>query len=258
MREDPFSTPNTPPLFLLHHHHPPTQSNPHWQCAAPHLSSLLLLFISLSRPHTYRPSGFSLYTLAHMHAFTFGYFVCTLLYFFPSFPFSSSLLRHLEVLHVYGGRFTCGHIQTKTDTGPIFSALQYRCVGSGHLGPQMEQKVCVFLCVDMCLCGLGLRAKLKVGVRGWGPVVETPSRELGIYGESGKNIPTVINQTSVTQMTRNNGSFSIHVTVSPPPHSHVPPTCATAPLALTARCPMRLARRSPSEIVIPSWLIGSL
>lgn len=193
-----------------------------------------------------------------MHAFTFGYFVCTLLYFFPSFPFSSSLLRHLEVLHVYGGRFTCGHIQTKTDTGPIFSALQYRCVGSGHLGPQMEQKVCVFLCVDMCLCGLGLRAKLKVGVRGWGPVVETPSRELGIYGESGKNIPTVINQTSVTQMTRNNGSFSIHVTVSPPPHSHVPPTCATAPLALTARCPMRLARRSPSEIVIPSWLIGSL
>ncbi|KAA8587231.1 hypothetical protein FQN60_016093, partial [Etheostoma spectabile] len=41
----------------------------------------------------------------------------------------------------------------------------------------------------------GRRAKLKSkGSRMGGPVVETPSRELGISGESGKNIPTVINQ----------------------------------------------------------------
>lgn len=42
--------------------HPPAQSNLLWQRAAPRLSSPLLLFDSLGRPHTYRPSGFSLYT----------------------------------------------------------------------------------------------------------------------------------------------------------------------------------------------------
>ncbi len=52
----------------------------------------------------------------------------------------------------------------------------------------------VCLCVDVCLCSIGLRAKCNVGVWSWGPVVETPSTELGISGESGKNIPTVINQ----------------------------------------------------------------
>ena len=139
LREDPFSTPSTahpppPPLLppppppppphpLFHHHHPPTQSNPHWQCAAPHLSSLLLLFISLSRPRTYRPSGFSLCTPAHMQAFTFGYFVCTLLHFFPSVPFSSPLLATWRCCMCNEGRFTCAHIQIKTDPGPIFGAL---------------------------------------------------------------------------------------------------------------------------------------
>lgn len=59
-------------------------------------------------------------------------------------------------------RLKCVHIQTETDPGPIFSALQYRCVGSSHLGPQMEQKASV--CVDVCFCGVGLRAKIKVGV----------------------------------------------------------------------------------------------
>lgn len=46
----------------------------------------------------------------------------------------------------------------------------------------------------MCLCVTGLRAKLKVQLRNWGPVVETPFREVGISRESGKNIPMVINQ----------------------------------------------------------------
>ena len=50
------------------------------------------------------------------------------------------------------GRFTCAHIQIKTDPGPIFGALQYRCVGSGHLGPQREQKVSVCVCFCVCRC----------------------------------------------------------------------------------------------------------
>lgn len=144
-----FQHPTPAPLFsfsLSYHRHPPTQSNPHWQCAAPHLSSLLLLFISLSRPHTYRPPGFSLYTLAHMHTFTFGYFVCTLLYFFPSLPLFLSVLdtwKYIRVRQVYMCK------QQQQQTRPIFSVLQYRCVGSSHLGPQTEHKVSVCLCVCM-------------------------------------------------------------------------------------------------------------
>lgn len=67
LKEDPFSTPNTnqPPAPPLCHHHPPTQSNLLWQRVAPRRSSPLLLFDSLGRPHTYRPSGFSLYTLTN-------------------------------------------------------------------------------------------------------------------------------------------------------------------------------------------------
>lgn len=87
------------------------------------------------------------------------------------------------------------YIQAKTHTGPIFNGLQYRCVGSSHLGPQMGTKSkCACMCVSVCSCGVGLRAKLKVGVRGLVLVVQTPSRELGLSGESGKNLPTVINQ----------------------------------------------------------------
>lgn len=97
-REDPFSAPNTntppaPPLPSATATHPPAQSNPHWQRAAPRLSSPLLLFDSLSRPHTYRPSGFSLYTHTNVciyiwlllsyfitfhHYWTLGERVCTL------------------------------------------------------------------------------------------------------------------------------------------------------------------------------------
>lgn len=57
--------------------------------------------------------------------------------------------------------------------------------------------MCFCLCVRMCACVvLGLGAKPILGVRGWGSVVGTPSRELGISGESGKNISMVINQNS--------------------------------------------------------------
>lgn len=56
--------------------------------------------------------------------------------------------------------------------------------------------MCVSVGVDVCLCGAGRMAKLKVGVCGMGACcgVETPSRELRISRESGKNIPMVINQ----------------------------------------------------------------
>lgn len=84
--------------------------------------------------------------------------------FLPVLSVLFIIITHLEVQCVY----VSVHIQTKTDTGPIFSALEYRCVGSSQLGPQMEQKgsvcVCVSVCVDVCLCTIGLRSKLKVGV----------------------------------------------------------------------------------------------
>ena len=59
-----------------------------------------------------------------------------------------------------------------------------------------KSKKCVCVCVSVCVCQCvfvqrRLGAKLKVGVQSWGPVVEIPSRELGISGESTK---TVINQ----------------------------------------------------------------
>ena len=54
--------------------------------------------------------------------------------------------------------------------------------------------VCVSVCVDVCLCCVGPWAKLKVGFEAGGPLWRPPSGELGISRESGKNIPTVINQ----------------------------------------------------------------
>lgn len=76
--EDPF-------LSAPHPKHPPTQSDPHWQRAAPRLSCLLLLFITLGRLHTYRPPGFSLYALTtHAQIYIYTLFV---LHFIPSNPF---------------------------------------------------------------------------------------------------------------------------------------------------------------------------
>lgn len=92
-----------------------------------------------------------------------------------------------------------------------------------------------------------------------GDLCANPPREsCDSQGRVGKTFRPSSIKTLVTQMTRNNGAFSIHVTVSPPPRCHVPPTCAAAPLAFAIRRPMRLARWSPSEIVVPSRLIGPL
>lgn len=113
-------------------------------------------------------------------------------------------------------------------------------MGSCHLGPPSGTKS---VCVDVCFCGLGLRAKLKVVVRGWGPVVETPSRELGISGESGKNIPTVINQNLADTNDQKQQSV-LHpchrVTSAPQP-------CPTH----LRRCPIG-PRRTPPDAIGPS------
>lgn len=167
--------------------HPPNQI---FTCNALLLISLLCFFCSsLSATHTPSVPRAFLFTLTHMHAFTFGYFVCTLLYFFLSFPFYSSLSD--------SWRYSiCAHTAYKQKhTQGLYLMLYITDVWAAAIwGPKWEQKASVRVCVSVCSCGVGLRAKLKVGVWGLGLVVKTPSRELGLSGESGKNIPTVINQ----------------------------------------------------------------
>lgn len=171
----------------LHGRHPPTQSNLHLQCTTPHLSSLLLLS-SLSATHTPSVPRAFLFTLTHMHAFTFGYFVCTLLYFFLVFYVLLVIIWLLEMQCLYKCRFTCAHTGHMQD---LYLMLYITDVwAAATWGPEWEQKASM----RVFSYGAGLRAKLKVGVWGLGLVVKTPSRELGLSGESGKNIPMVINQ----------------------------------------------------------------
>jgi len=119
-------------------------------------------------------------------------------------------------------------------------------------GPKWNKK-----CVRVCLSGSGLRAKLKVGVRGWGPLWKPPPESWESQGRVGKTSRRSSIKTLVTQMTRNKRAFSIRVTVSPPPHRHVPPTCAAAPKALAVLRALRLVHRPPErnrDPLLANWV----
>lgn len=136
MREDPFSTPNTP------RHTPPPPTHPIKSSLAMRCSSSLFpaSFVHLSQPPTHLPSLglFSLHsrTCTNLHLAT-SYVVL----FLPVLYVVFTTKRLLEMLCECECGFTCACILTHT--WPIFSALQYRCVGSSHLWPQMKQNVCV-------------------------------------------------------------------------------------------------------------------
>lgn len=156
-------------------------------------------------------------------------------HFFSSCPFLCSFLSLIETnkrmlfVSAIETALRCAHVNRNRLWGSILSAVQYRCVGSSHLVPQMEQKskcACAQMCVSVAE---GCGPKLKLGFEAEGPVVETPSRDHRLSGESGKTSQQSSIKTLVTQMTRNNSAFSIHVIVSPPPGCHVPPTCTAAP-----------------------------
>ncbi|CAJ1072006.1 hypothetical protein NQZ68_033811 [Xyrichtys novacula] len=126
-----------------------------------------------------------------MQAFTFGYFLCTLVYFLTSSPSFSSLSdswRHYVCVSA-GSHERIFHPKQKQS---LYLVLYNTDVWAAAIwGPN---GVTTSLCVNVCLCVTGRWAKLKEELRNWGAVVKTPSRELGISRESGKNIPTVINQ----------------------------------------------------------------
>lgn len=103
--------------------------------------------------------------------------------------------------------------------------------------------VCVSVCVDVCLCCVEPWAKLKVGFEARGPLWRPPSGELGISRESGKNIPTVINQNfcDTNDQKQRSALHPCHrVTSAPQP-------CPTHLL----RCPIG-PRRTPPDAIGPA------
>lgn len=112
-------------------------------------------------------------------------------------------------------------------SAPIFSVLQCRCVGSSHLGPQTGQNV--RRCVLVLQRAKGQTKGFEAGMSLWNPPPHTHTRGLGISGESGKNIPAIINQNFGDTNDQKQRSVLHYVTAMShppvPPHHRPSPDC---------------------------------
>lgn len=146
----------------------------------------------------------------------------------------------------------------KYSNKPIFGAIQYRCVGSNHLGPRMETKSRLR---KMCVCvAQGWGPNLRVSRR-WDHCGNHPHllwRAGNLWGECEKHWLSSI-KTSVTQMTRDNKVFSIQVTVTFTLKAMSHPPALSTPHRPSPDTEWGHWVVGPqSEIEFLSWLIGSL